>query len=211
MWDLGSLTRDWTCVPCIARWIPNHWTTRQVPTLASLVRDPGYCSGAQTEPALGQGWSGLVNSPQIYFQPRNMRQKRVSRRESGKRKCSCFKETMDVTAHILPCDVGGVCFWCVGGLYNLATPTECHIIISFDPTALLPLFYPIGSRYLGKKKITCLKDVLTCFNKCKKLEIAEVPNRYNNRISGNMVEDFEVPFLAPVTGCSIYPSTPIPF
>ena len=118
---------------------------------------------------------------------------------------------MDVTAHILPCDVGGVCFWCVGGLYNLATPTECHIIISFDPTALLPLFYPIGSRYLGKKKITCLKDVLTCFNKCKKLEIAEVPNRYNNRISGNMVEDFEVPFLAPVTGCSIYPSTPIPF
>ena len=52
----GSPTRDWTCVPCIARWIRNHWTTRQDPTLASLVRDPGCCSGAQREPALGEGW-----------------------------------------------------------------------------------------------------------------------------------------------------------
>ena len=25
--DLSSLTRDHTCVPCIARWILNHWTT----------------------------------------------------------------------------------------------------------------------------------------------------------------------------------------
>ena len=31
--DLSSLTRDWTCVPCIARWILNHWTTREVPGL----------------------------------------------------------------------------------------------------------------------------------------------------------------------------------
>ena len=30
MWDLSSLTRGWTCVPCIARWILNHWTTREV-------------------------------------------------------------------------------------------------------------------------------------------------------------------------------------
>lgn len=102
-------------------------------------------------------WSSPVNSPQIYFQPRNMREKRVSGRASGKRKWSCFKETMEVTAHILPCNRGGVCFWCVGGLYILTPPTECHMIISFDPTALLPLFYPIESRYLEKKKITCLK------------------------------------------------------
>ena len=27
MWDLSSLTRDWTHVPCIARWILHHWTT----------------------------------------------------------------------------------------------------------------------------------------------------------------------------------------
>ena len=31
MWDLSSLTRDWTHVPCIARQILNHWTTREVP------------------------------------------------------------------------------------------------------------------------------------------------------------------------------------
>ena len=31
MWDLSSLTRDWTRVPCIGRWIFSHWTTREVP------------------------------------------------------------------------------------------------------------------------------------------------------------------------------------
>ena len=31
MWDLSSSTRDWTCVPCIARQILNHWTPREVP------------------------------------------------------------------------------------------------------------------------------------------------------------------------------------
>ena len=30
MWDLSSLTRDRTHVPCTARWILNHWTTRKV-------------------------------------------------------------------------------------------------------------------------------------------------------------------------------------
>ena len=29
MWNLSSLTRDWTCVPCIARQILNHWTTQK--------------------------------------------------------------------------------------------------------------------------------------------------------------------------------------
>ena len=33
MWDLSSLTRDWTLTPCIGRWIPNHWTTWEVPGL----------------------------------------------------------------------------------------------------------------------------------------------------------------------------------
>ena len=31
MWNLGSLTRDQTYIPCIERWILNHWTTREVP------------------------------------------------------------------------------------------------------------------------------------------------------------------------------------
>ena len=33
MWDLSSQTRDETCLPCIGRWILNHWTTREVPAL----------------------------------------------------------------------------------------------------------------------------------------------------------------------------------
>ena len=32
MWGLSSLTRGRTHVPCIARWILNPWTTKEVPT-----------------------------------------------------------------------------------------------------------------------------------------------------------------------------------
>ena len=31
MWDLSSPTRDRTRIPCIVKWSPNHWTTREVP------------------------------------------------------------------------------------------------------------------------------------------------------------------------------------
>ena len=31
MRDLSPPNRDQTCVPCIGRWILNHWTTREVP------------------------------------------------------------------------------------------------------------------------------------------------------------------------------------
>ena len=31
MWDVSSPARDQTCVPCLAKWILNHWTTREVP------------------------------------------------------------------------------------------------------------------------------------------------------------------------------------
>ena len=33
MWDLGSPIRDQTCIPCIARQILKHWTSREVPPL----------------------------------------------------------------------------------------------------------------------------------------------------------------------------------
>ena len=33
MWDLSSLTRDWTGVPSFERQILNHWTTQEVPAL----------------------------------------------------------------------------------------------------------------------------------------------------------------------------------
>ena len=32
-WDLNSLTRERTCIPCIGRQIFNHWTIREVPVL----------------------------------------------------------------------------------------------------------------------------------------------------------------------------------
>lgn len=31
MWVPSSPTRAWTCVPCIVRRTPNHWTSREVP------------------------------------------------------------------------------------------------------------------------------------------------------------------------------------
>ena len=36
MWDLGSLTRDQTCVLCIERWILNFWATRELPAVLDL-------------------------------------------------------------------------------------------------------------------------------------------------------------------------------
>ena len=30
MWDLSSITRDWTCAPCFGRQNLNHWTIREV-------------------------------------------------------------------------------------------------------------------------------------------------------------------------------------
>ena len=36
MWDLGSLIRDGTQVPCIQRQTVNHWTTREVPYIISF-------------------------------------------------------------------------------------------------------------------------------------------------------------------------------
>ena len=37
MWNLRSLIRDWTWTPCIGRWTPNHWTSREIPGLGILV------------------------------------------------------------------------------------------------------------------------------------------------------------------------------
>ena len=31
MWDLSFLTRDGTCIPCIAGWTPNHWSPGMSP------------------------------------------------------------------------------------------------------------------------------------------------------------------------------------
>ena len=44
MWDLGSLTGDRTCIPCIARWILNPWATREV--LYTVVLSHQFVTGA---------------------------------------------------------------------------------------------------------------------------------------------------------------------
>ena len=43
MWDPSSLTRHKTLVSCIAGWIPNHWTAREVPILLFYL-NPVSCS-----------------------------------------------------------------------------------------------------------------------------------------------------------------------
>ena len=35
--DLSSLARDQTSIPCIGRWILNHWTTRESPILSIFI------------------------------------------------------------------------------------------------------------------------------------------------------------------------------
>ena len=38
IWDLHSLTKNQTCVPCVGRQIVNQWTTRKVPRLRLRIR-----------------------------------------------------------------------------------------------------------------------------------------------------------------------------
>ena len=47
MWNLSSLIRDQTCIPCIERWSLNHWIVREVPSSMIL--------------ALAAYWSALGN------------------------------------------------------------------------------------------------------------------------------------------------------
>ena len=36
IWDLSFQTRDQTSIPCIERWVRNHWTTREAPKFLFL-------------------------------------------------------------------------------------------------------------------------------------------------------------------------------
>ena len=38
-WDLSSRTRNLTRVPCIGRWILNHWPTKEAPQILTVVDD----------------------------------------------------------------------------------------------------------------------------------------------------------------------------
>ena len=39
-WDLHFPIRDQICIPCIGRWIPTHWTTREALGLLALIGQP---------------------------------------------------------------------------------------------------------------------------------------------------------------------------
>ena len=52
MWALSFRTRDRTCVPYMARWILNHWTTREVPVSSFLIWMYYYYLGTPTSKCL---------------------------------------------------------------------------------------------------------------------------------------------------------------
>ena len=64
MWDLSSLTRDWTCTPCIGTQLLNHWTTREVPKLilelSKIQRLPSSWCLSQWQVENGQSTRGII-------------------------------------------------------------------------------------------------------------------------------------------------------
>ena len=57
LWHLSSPTRDQTCIPCVGRWILNHWTTREVPWLL-VMREKRNLGKAQGWAPCGRARSG---------------------------------------------------------------------------------------------------------------------------------------------------------
>ena len=72
MWDLSSLTRDWTYTHCIGRWSLNHWTAKEVPKY--LLTFPGDSDGKEScnagdmssTPGLGRSPEGGHGNPLWY-------------------------------------------------------------------------------------------------------------------------------------------------
>ena len=52
MWDLSSLTRDWTCTPWIGRWSLNHWTIREILICVYLIAAAAAAKSYQSCPTL---------------------------------------------------------------------------------------------------------------------------------------------------------------
>ena len=52
MWDLSSLTRDRTHVPCIGRQILYHWTTREVPQFCFLMPNNKFNNTCKNKTAI---------------------------------------------------------------------------------------------------------------------------------------------------------------
>ena len=55
MWDLSSLTRDGTCIPCIGRQSLNDWATREAPVYLTTTRFGYVSSTASQEPLKPEG------------------------------------------------------------------------------------------------------------------------------------------------------------
>ena len=59
-WGMWNLPRNWPRVPCIGRWILNHWTSWEVPHIPSLMltrkQGPCYWLVCALSVHLGQLW-----------------------------------------------------------------------------------------------------------------------------------------------------------
>ena len=66
MLDLGSLTMDPTHTPCIGRWSPNYWTTREVPQSPFSKKErPSHQWQQELQPVVTVatiGWTGIYSS-----------------------------------------------------------------------------------------------------------------------------------------------------
>ena len=58
---MGSLTRNWTCVPCIARWILKHWAAREVLLLVFYFTPSFLLSKLTTSPGKSESCLHLIH------------------------------------------------------------------------------------------------------------------------------------------------------
>ena len=67
MWDLSSLTRDWTCTPCVGRQSLNHWTTSEVSVYLMNIRLGYISSTASQEPLRPEGSTDSAGYPMAFW------------------------------------------------------------------------------------------------------------------------------------------------
>lgn len=127
IWDLISLTRHRTHIPCIRRWSLNHWTAREVPQKRFLSWLTFMSEPRATE--AGQVWSQMNEiHQQVLQRSRGIPTCRQSRLEP---------ELLPTGAQLLIC-------WC----YGLRSPTSAFLVLLYFPhpgSMVLSLLRKLGS------------------------------------------------------------------
>ena len=142
MWDLSSLTRGWTCTPCIGRWSLNHWIVKEVP-LDVFLTPPlwtlGFPGGSDSkESTCNAGDWGLIPGSG-----------RSPREENGyPLQNSCLEDSMDREAW-QPTSMG---------LQRVAHNSATNTFPSLDIEGLVPLYAGLVHMFLKySKSRQCLK------------------------------------------------------